>query len=791
MNQNNMRLYGILVDISGSMKQCYQQIEQNNNLTNQIQEPAKTRLVSVWEIIQAALQKIHLQDDFIFLSAFGCRHEVEVIDLVPFLKSGINILKLISQIRGLQYFLQNDQTDYCQLLYKFVTEKGAKYLSSFYTLNNLKTDISNFKAKLLYLQFKENEAQLKSFVDQLPKQVKKNNKKYKIQAFIGSQFQNNGIIQNPLANAIQKEIQNQLKNLDNYIQFNDFFDQILQCLSSTLIEVQNIKNKKNNTHIQINNELKQIIAAFSGYKKFPIQQQLHKLEELLKKIDSIQDNILKVLNNDCFIPQDLIKEQINFSNFQINSIDEIRKQIQIQKDLSQSLMIKEDFDLFKPFESISYGGTPLIKCLKMTFNSNFQNFGNKFLFILSDGDSTDGNPIQYTNQLKEQGFTIFCFYITSSKKIDQNQLYSKVDYIKGDGAKKMFEMSSEYSNFEFPLRQIEVYTKLKLSEDGKSRLFLQSNDPEQLKQFFDYFMKISKDFDKLIEMIGRITLEKYINSNREFEPHQQNGGTCYANSIAAVYSIMISKIYKREGEYPGFFRIRDLLIQVYGTQGAKTFQVVEETCQDYRLQCRRLKTISQIKQALHQGRPIISRFVLCEDQWKADNMNKNQFNTNENQKGFIAFFNQNRKGILSSVGPQSNKYLQGHSVVLISYTPEYYLFINSWGKQWGDNGYFKVKDLDVLGEMEFMEVFWDSNNLTESEKQQFKQDTGQIITKFYKDYLNSIGDIKYSCPKCNKQSFINQYQGNYQKAQCPKCNQEFHPKSLCQLFFDYLNGKNI
>ncbi|CAD8104123.1 unnamed protein product [Paramecium primaurelia] len=781
MNQNNMRLYGILVDISGSMKQSYQKIEYNKNLTNQIQQCDKTRLVSVWEIIQAALKQIHLQNDFIFLSAFGCCHEVEVIDLVPFLKSVIKILKLISQIRGLQYFHQNDQTDYCQLLYKFVTEKGAKYLSSFYTLNNLRTDISNFKAKLLYLQFKENEAQFKLFVNQLPKQVKKNNKKYKIQAFIGSQFQNNGIIQNPLAIAIQEQIQIQLKKLDNYIQFNDIFDQILQCLNFTLIEVQNVKNK-NNTHIQLNNELQQIITDFSGYKKFPIQQQLHSLEELLKKIDSIQDNILKVLNNDCFIPQDLIKEQIDFSEFQINSIDEIRKQIHIRKDQSLSFMIKEDFDLFKPFESISFGGTPLIKCLKMTQNSKFQNFGNKFLFILSDGDSTDGNPIQYTNKLKEQGFTIFCYYITSSKKIDQNQLYSKVEYIKGDGAQKMFEMSSEYSNFEFPLRQIEVYTKLKLSEDGKSRLFLQSNDSEQLKQFFDYFMKISKDFDKLIEMIGRITIEKYINSSQEFEPRQQNGGTCYANSIAAVYSIMISKIYKREGEYPGFFRIRDLLIQVYGTKGAKTFQVVEETCQDYRLQCRRLKTISQIKQALHQGRPIISRFVLCQDQWYADN---------ENQKGFIEFFNKNPKGILSSVGPQSNKDLYGHSVVLISYTSDYYLFINSWGKQWGDNGYFKVKDLDVLGEMEFMEVFWNSNNLTESEKQQFKQDTGQIITKFYKDYLNSIGDIKYSCPECNKQSLINQYQGNYQKAQCPKCNKEFHPQSLGQLFIDYLNGKNI
>lgn len=66
--------------------------------------------------------------------------------------------------------------------------------------------------------------------------------------------------------------------------------------------------------------------------------------------------------------------------------------------------------------------------------------------------------------------------------------------------------------------------------------------------------------------------------------------------------------------------------------------------------------------------------------------------------------------------PQSDNNVIGHSVVLYSYTPDSYLFINSWGTGFGDKGYFRVKDLDVLGEMEFMEVFWNSSDLTESEK---------------------------------------------------------------------------
>lgn len=47
------------------------------------------------------------------------------------------------------------------------------------------------------------------------------------------------------------------------------------------------------------------------------------------------------------------------------------------------------------------------------------------------------------------------------------------------------------------------------------------------------------------------------------------------------------------------------------------------------------------------------------------------------------------KPIFTKYPKRSNKPVGGHSVVLLKYTSEYYSFINSWGTNWGDAGFFK------------------------------------------------------------------------------------------------------
>lgn len=78
----------------------------------------------------------------------------------------------------------------------------------------------------------------------------------------------------------------------------------------------------------------------------------------------------------------------------------------------------------------------------------------------------------------------------------------------------MFNMSSEANNTEPPLSFMARCAGFKLSETGKSRLFLQVNDPEMMKEFFNYMIMVKDHTDSLYDLIGNIDLEPYINSNK-------------------------------------------------------------------------------------------------------------------------------------------------------------------------------------------------------------------------------------------------------------------------------------
>ena len=44
----------------------------------------------------------------------------------------------------------------------------------------------------------------------------------------------------------------------------------------------------------------------------------------------------------------------------------------------------------------------------------------------------------------------------------------------------------------------------------------------------------------------------------------------------------------------------------------------------------------------------------------------------------------------------SYSWARNHAVVLVGYTPNYYILRNSWGSQWGEQGYMKLKSIKML-----------------------------------------------------------------------------------------------
>ena len=119
--------------------------------------------------------------------------------------------------------------------------------------------------------------------------------------------------------------------------------------------------------------------------------------------------------------------------------------------------------------------------------------------------------------------------------------------------------------------------------------------------------------------------------------------------------------------------------------------------------------------------------------------------------------------------------------------------MNSWGRNFGDNGFFQIKDDPILInfiKMRFFDVFWNLNELKENEKKDFeclKEIQAQVLANRLPKTLHKKLPVK--CPLCDKESFIDEFSGNIFEAFCPKCCGKFQPY-FKDMLLD-LNYRNI
>jgi len=220
------------------------------------------------------------------------------------------------------------------------------------------------------------------------------------------------------------------------------------------------------------------------------------------------------------------------------------------------------------------------------------------------------------------------------------------------------------------------------------------------------------------------------------------------------------RIVGREGGYPGFFKIRDELISMHGTEGAVVGEVLKEVCPKYRLQYQKTEEGSALK-AVVEKRPVIARFCLSDAEWRA----------------FSEFYDRNPRGILrkSDLGYSTRPHgteLSGHAVVLTSFNSESLRFMNSWGSDWADGGFFKVQNAAVLG-LTFYDVFWYEEDLLPSEKEAYRRDEADVSAKLMKS-LTGFQTATYKCPICSVESMVSEFRGHLLEAECPECGGKFN-----------------
>ena len=432
----------------------------------------------------------------------------------------------------------------------------------------------------------------------------------------------------------------------------------------------------------------------------------------------------------------------------------------------RELTDKQVDELLRAVEPYIYGGTPLMQAIRHSVDLfSYPEFANhqKLLFILSDGQPTDGNnpPLR---ELSALGVTIVSCFITDRSLSDPRHLYSILDESWSEPAKFTFRMSSTITTQRIP-RTLFVKRGWKIDIDNnETRLFFQVNHPDIIKDVCNMAKNGVLSQDALSDILSSVDLDIYINQASEgFGAKRQHGGTCYANASAAVLDLAMKRIVGRDGGYPDFFELRRKLIAKYGDHGAPTIKVLKEICPTYRLQCQKVDSVGAMK-AISAKRPVVARFCLSGAQWDQ----------------FSKFFRENPRGILTrsylDLKKNSTSDPGGHAVVLTSYDAESLRLMNSWGDGWADNGFFRVQNADVLG-LEFVDVFWTLDNLSEKEKRAYDQHGAEIAAKLMRS-LKGIQVAQYKCPLCAVESKVVDYSGHLLKAKCPKCRGTFNANDV-------------
>ena len=132
-------------------------------------------------------------------------------------------------------------------------------------------------------------------------------------------------------------------------------------------------------------------------------------------------------------------------------------------------------------------------------------------------------------------------------------------------------------------------------------------------------------------------------------------------------------------------------------------------------------------------------------------------------------------------------------------------FLNSSGEKFGDKGYFKIEDENVLDHLEFMDIYWEESDLTKEEIEKYNNNYLSFINQVSKYLSQPNIDIKKElekeiiCPKCKNNLPLNKFELIlYQKhrknddierrklkIKFLNCNKDFDSDSITTLLYLY------
>lgn len=169
--------------------------------------------------------------------------------------------------------------------------------------------------------------------------------------------------------------------------------------------------------------------------------------------------------------------------------------------------------------------------------------------------------------------------------------------------------------------------------------------------------------------------------------HEQKDGTCYAHAAATAIRAVEERIVGRMPQ--SFEAVKKRIVKKHGTDGGNTFEVLQEQCKARNLRCEKVEEV-EVLASLENNRVVVALFELAEYQYKL-------FSKLVDEKPSRVLIASDMLFGQKNQFPPRMRDNGRHSIVICGVDASdeekepVYKIKNSWGGDWGHDGYFYVE----------------------------------------------------------------------------------------------------